>query len=253
MNLSNLSDILIGLVFFLIFFLLVLGFTLMGKKRPARSLQEIPAYIHLRRLAGLSVEAGTRLHVSLGRGGIIGLKGGVAMVGLAVLDRVARAAMISDRPPLATSGESTLSILSQDGFRNAYRAANSEAQFNPDSGRLTGLTPLSYAAGVMTLPKDEQISTHILIGNFGSEAALIAEAAERNGSQVVAGSDQPAAQAVLYATATDPLIGEEVYAGGAYLSNSTAHIASLRAQDILRWLIILAIITGAALKLVGWL
>ncbi|MCU0484708.1 MAG: hypothetical protein MUC85_01230 [Anaerolineales bacterium] len=253
MNLSNLSSVWIGLIFFLVFFLLVLAFTLLGKKRPVRYLREIPAYIHLRRQAGLSVEAGTRLHVSLGRGGIIGLRSGVAMVGLAVLDRVARAAMISDRPPLATSGESMLSILAQDGIRNAYRSVKSEAQLNPDSGRLTGLTPLSYAAGVMTLPKDERISTHILVGNFGSEAALIADAAERNGDQVVAGSDQPAAQAVLFAAASDPLIGEEVYAGGAYLSGSTSHAASLRAQDVLRWLIILVIITGAVLKLVGWL
>lgn len=253
MNLSNLSGVLIGLVFFLVFFLLVLVYTITGKKRPGRYLREIPAYFRLRRLAGLSVEAGTRLHVSLGRGGIIGLKGGVALVGLAVLERVARAAMISDRPPVATSGESTLAILSQDGLRNAYRAVNSEAQFNPDAGRLTGLTPLSFAAGVMTIPQDEQVSTHILMGNFGSEVALITEAAERNGGQVIAGSDQPAAQAVLFATASDPLIGEEVYAGGAYLGGAPAHAASLLAQDVLRWLIILVILSGAVLKLVGWL
>lgn len=253
MNLSNLSGVLIGLVFVLVFFILILVYAITGRKHPTRYLTEIPAYLRLRRLAGLSVEAGTRLHVSLGHGGLVGLKGGVALVGLAVLERVARATMISDRPPVATSGESTLAILSQDGLRNAYRAVNSEAQFIPDSGRLTGLTPLSYAAGAMTIAQDEQVSTHVLIGNFGSEVALITEAAERNGGQVIAGSDQPAAQAVLFATASDPLFGEEVYAGGAYLGASPAHAASLRAQDALRWVIILAILIGAVLKLVGWL
>lgn len=253
MNLGNLSVVLIGLLFFLVFFILILVYTITGKKRPGHYLREIPAFFRLRRLAGLSVEAGTRLHVSLGRGGLIGLKGGVAMVGLTVLERLARAAMISDRPPVATAGESTLAILSQDGLRNAYRAVNSEARFNLDAGRLTGLTPLSFAAGAMTIPPDEHVSTHVLIGDFGSEVALITEAAERNGGQVIGGSDQPAAQAVLFATASDPLIGEEVYAGGAYLGGSPAHAASLRAQDVLRWLLILVILIGAVLKLVGWL
>lgn len=53
-----------------------------------------------------------------------------------------------------------------------------------------------------------------MIGNFGSEAALINEAAERSGSLTLAGTDTIPGQAVLYATAQEPLIGEEVFAGG---------------------------------------
>lgn len=134
---------------------------------------------------------------------------------------------------------------------NAYKAVNSETQYDPKAGRLTGLSPLSYAAGVMTTLPDEQVSTNIFIGDFGSEVALMTEAAERSGGEVIAGSDQPAAQAVLYATATEPLIGEEMYAGGVYLGGAPAHAASLRAQDALRWIIILTILVGSLLKLVG--
>jgi hypothetical protein len=252
-NLNNVVSSLLGLVFILVFFGLVMIFAITGRKRPVRNFREIRAYSRLRRLAGLTVEAGSRLHVSLGRGGLIGDKAGVALAGLTVLERVARAASVSDRPPVATSGEGMLSILSQDGLQNAYRAVNAENRFNPEAGRLTGLTPLSFAAGVMTTLKDEQVSTNVFIGNFGSEVALMTEAAERAGGQVIAGSDQPAAQAVLFATATEPLLGEEVYAGGAYLGGPPAHAASLRAQDALRWVIILAILVGSLLKLVGLL
>jgi hypothetical protein len=44
------------------------------------------------------------------------------------------------------------------------------------------------------------------------------------------------------------LIGEELYAVGAYLKTGPIHIASLRAQDLLRWVIILAILLGSILK-----
>jgi hypothetical protein len=47
------------------------------------------------------------------------------------------------------------------------------------------------------------------------------------------------------------LIGEELYAGEAYVHPTPVLVASLRAQDILRWVIALAILAGAALKIAG--
>jgi hypothetical protein len=55
----------------------------------------------------------------------------------------------------------------------------------------------------------------------------------------------------LYATAQEPLIGEELYAAGAYLQAGPLHISSLRAQDILRWVLAAIILGGAILKFLG--
>jgi hypothetical protein len=67
----------------------------------------------------------------------------------------------------------------------------------------------------------------------------------------VAGTDSIHGQAVLYAAADEPLLGEELYAAGAYLGAGPAHTASLRMQDILRWVVVVAIVLGAILSLVG--
>ena len=67
----------------------------------------------------------------------------------------------------------------------------------------------------------------------------------------MAASDTLAAQAVLYASAQEPLIGEELYAAGAYMDAGPLHTASLTVQDILRWLMIVVILGGAAFKLLG--
>ena len=165
--------------------------------------------------------------------------------------RHARFSLRSDRPPVATSGEAVEAVLSQDTLRAAYQHIGAENQYEHTSGQVTGLTPFSYAAGTIPIISDQQVSTNILSGSFGGEVALIVEAAERNDSMVLAGSDSLPAQAVLYAAADEPLIGEELYAGGAYLQAGPMHSASLRAQDVLRWVLVIVILAGAFLKLVG--
>ena len=126
-----------------------------------------------------------------------------------------------------------------------------EQPFDINNGRLTGLTPFSYAAGVMRDIRDEGISTNVLIGNFGLEVGLLTEAADRQGAVVIAASDNLPAQAVLYAATADPIIGEELFAAGAYVQAGPLHASGLVVQDILRWLIIIALLIGAVLKVVG--
>jgi hypothetical protein len=216
-----------------------------------RRLRDIPAFHRFRRAVGLSVESGQRLHISLGRGGITDLPGGATFEGLTILDCCTRAASVSDRPPVATSGESLTAVLSQDTLHSGYASLGAERRYAPTNGRLSGLTPLSYAAGVMPDIHDEQVSASIFAGHFGSEIGLLIEAGERTHGLTVAGSDSLSAQAVLYAAAQEPLVGEELYAGGAYLGAGPAHFASLRMQDVLRWVVVGLIILGAILKLVG--
>jgi hypothetical protein len=241
----------LGLGFVLIFFMLMLFFTATARKGGKYSLREIPAFAKLRRGIGLAVEAGQRLHISLGHGGVSGLQGASALLGLSMLQRIARAASVSDRPPVATSGEATQAVLSQDTLRSVYHAIGADNQYEAKLGQLTGLTPFSFAAGVLPIVFDWQVSVNILTGHFGSEVALITDAAERTGGLTLAGSDSIPAQAVLYVAAQEPLIGEELYAGGAYIQAGPMHLASVRVQDVLRWVLAAIILAGAALKLVG--
>ena len=234
-----------------LFFIILVIYALLIRKRPDRPLREIPAFARLGRSVGLAVEAGKRLHISLGYGGVNDVPGASGLVGLTMLQRIARAASISDKPPIATSGEGTLGILSQDTLHSAYQAIRSESLFDPMYGQISGLTPFSYAAGTLPVIFDQQVSTTVLAGHFGSEVALIVDANERVGSYTLAGSDNLEAQAVLYASAQDPLIGEELYAGGAYLNAGLMHQASIRTQDVMRWVVILGILLGSMLKLFG--
>ncbi len=67
----------------------------------------------------------------------------------------------------------------------------------------------------------------------------------------LAGSDNLAAQAAFLAAAEDTLLGEDLFAAGAYLGKSSAHVASLRAQDVLRVILIVVILLGVTAKTLG--
>ena len=107
--------------------ILLLAFTFLRRKTPA-ILRRIEAYERLNRAVGLAVENGTRLHISLGRGNLFTARGGSALAGLALLRRIAERTSVSDQPPIATSGDATLAILSQDTMLSGYRAAGAEEQ-----------------------------------------------------------------------------------------------------------------------------
>lgn len=244
------TDLLLGLVGFGVIFLsaVLMGVFAALRRRSPPTFREIPAFSRLRQAIGRVVEDGTRLHVSLGRGALVTPQSASAMAGLTLLRRLAELTSAGDQPPIATSGDAALAILSQDTLKAASQSS-AQGVYDPAAGRLTGLTPFSYAAGALPAIRDEHISANVLMGNFGVEAALLAEAAERANTFTLAASDNLAAQAVLYASVQEPLIGEELFAAGAYMDAGPLHAASLRVQDILRWLIIVVILVGVLVQL----
>jgi hypothetical protein len=239
----------LGFIVVLIFFGLMIAVAFLSRQQEAPRLRDIPAFERLNRAIGLAVEAGTRLHVSLGRGQILSQESAIGYVGLSILNRIGRSTSISDRPPVATSGEGTLGILSQDSQREAAQYLGVES--DPMQGRITGLTPFSYAAGTLSFIHEEEIGANLLVGSFGNEVALITDAAERKEGMTLGGTDNLTGQAVLFATAQEPLIGEESYAGGAYMGAGRMHTTSLYVQDILRWIMIGLILIGVILKILG--
>ncbi len=228
---------------------IIIAAVLVGRKPP--TFRDIPAFRQIRRAVSMVVEDGSRLHVSLGRGSLLTPFGASALAGLSMIRQLGETTSLSDRPSIVTSGDGVLNLAAQDTLRSAHDALRISQPFDTNRGQLTGLTPFSYAAGALPIMRDNQISTNVLIGNYGIEVALLTEASEREGAAIAAASDNLPAQAVLYASTPSALIGEELFAAGAYNQAGNFHIASLVIQDILRWLVIATLGIGAILKALG--
>lgn len=225
----------------------------LSRVRQARlpRLRAIPAVARLYRFFGLSVEDGTRLLVGLGGQSLLARNAGAALAGLSLLRELSLKASVSDRPPMAVAGESALAFLAQDTLEAGCRAVGAGEFFQPVMGRLAGMTPFSSAAAAIPMLGDEQVSLAALAGNFGVEAGLLSEAADRSRVLLIGGTSDPAGQSVLYATAPEALIGEELFAAPVYLAGTPGMAASLTLQDILRWLVILGLLLGSSLKILG--
>jgi len=235
----------------LIFSALLLGAISIWKRNAPARMREIPAFTRLYRMLGLSVEDGTRLHVSLGSSGLLDSRGGSALAGLAMLRIISERSSVRDMPVVASAGDPALGLLTQDTIQAGYEAAGASEAYIPTTGRVTGFSPFGYAAGAMHITPNENVSANILVGHFGSEAALLTEASDRENVVMIGASDSLAGQAILFANTQDVLIGEELFAAGAYLNAGASHAASLTVQDILRWLIILGLLAGSFAKFAG--
>ncbi len=241
---------LLGLLVLLVFIILLFVFLAIGERRRAL-FRPIEGYEALERAIERAVEAGERVHLSLGTGSLIGTDSAPALAGLAILEYIGHMTTLSDKPMVVSTGDGAMAILAQDSLRNIYRSAGALDRFGPNRARMLGPTPFSYVANLPILLANEDVSAHILAGSFGAEGALAADFGERQGSFTLAGTDDAQSQALLYATASYPLIGEEIFAAGAYLQQDPSHRASLQVQDAVRFILIGGILLGALLRILG--
>lgn len=226
-------------------------FTVINKDRKSDNIRPIPGYQKILKEINVAVEDGSQLHISLGRGGISGPDAAAGLAGLSLLKQVIERSSMCDHPPVVSTGNAVLSILAQDTIQGTSQAISVSDQLKNPSGELVGVTPFSYAAGTLTTIRDNNVSSNVYTGWFGNEVTWLTTAGERQSSPTIAGTAQLPAQSIMYASASDPLIGEELYAGGAYLGAGLVHLASISAQDVIRWIIIIIILVSVLLNLAG--
>lgn len=228
--------------------LFTLAFTLIARSRSQVSpLRTLPAYQSLPHALDTTVETGKALHISLGASAVRDNSTLSALAGAEVMYNVAERAAISDSPTLVTLSDPITLGLAQDTLRRAYKARNQLDKYRPVNAQWypQGPSSLAFAAGAGIALLDESVATNVFVGRFGPELVLLAENALRTDQTVVAQSDQIEGQAVAYTISPTPLIGEELYVGGAYLSNLPIARGGVVALDILRLLVVLLILLGA--------
>lgn len=233
---------------------LLLLLTLRRQQRtPLPARRALSPFEALRRQVGRAVESGSRLHVTLGRGPLFGLAGPTSAAALGVLDYLARESGESGVPPVVSVGEATLFPAAQGTVRRGYEAAGRGEAFRPRDVRFVAQDayPMTYAAGVTAILERDEVGSNVAVGRFGSEIGVIAEAGSRSRMAQIMGSDDPTAVAVAVAYGDDVLWGEELFAARAYLEESPLQLASLRTQDILRWLLAAVILVTALLRIAG--
>lgn len=214
-------------------------------------LRRLSAYEALPGQVGDAVESGGRVHVSLAANSIVDRETVTSMAGLEVLENVAERSAISERSALGTTADATTLPLVGDAIYVPAERQGLEDNVERTAARLVAFDPLTLAAGATSLVVDENAAANVLVGSFEREAVLITEAGQRQGISQTVASDRLEGQAVGLVAADHPLIGEELFAAGAYLNQRPTRLGGIAAEDILRWIIVLSILTGVVLRTIG--
>ncbi len=247
------NQLLLALVFLVVFAGLLTFFTVRVRTGSRPTLRRIRAFDAMEGLVGRAVESGRTLHVSLGVGSVANQTTADSLAGLAVLDFLSEQAAETGISPLVSMADPTVMLLAQNGVRTAYaQAPAEEVEEATQQVRLIAPQPAAYAAGVMNILDSDEVDGTVLVGKFGDEYLLMGETAARHRMAHIGGASDPNTLPFIYASAQETLLGEEIYAAGAYLKDIPVHIGSLIAQDTMRWVVALVILGGVLIATTQW-
>ncbi len=217
------------------------------RRKDAFPLRALPAYAAIPQFVGEAIEAGRSMHVSFGGAGLGGGNTALTLASAELFYQVAQR-NVAGATILTVSDPSALPL----GYGTLRRAVASRRTVlsrtelsNSVRWYPAGTRSLAFAAALTGVIGDDHVSGNVLVGDFGSELALVLEAAVRHRQTTIAGSIDLSGQAVAYAMADRSLIGEEMFVAGAYMGESAIQRASVVALDVLRWLVILGILISA--------
>ena len=214
-----------------------------GALRPLPGMEELPALI------GRAAETGQPLHVSVGVAGVGGGTTAETWAGLTLLEQMADEAAACDTPLIVTVADATVLPIAQSILWRAYVRSGNPEGYDPTQVRLIAPDPMAYAAGVTGLLEREPLAANVMVGSFGDEYLLMGETGVRRGLRQIVGTANPRTLPLVYASADETLIGEQMFAVGAYTARLPIQIGSLFTEDWAKWALIGAILVVAVLKI----
>ncbi|MEE8391858.1 MAG: DUF6754 domain-containing protein [Anaerolineae bacterium] len=235
------------LLLFTSFLVLLVMLILRGKKGPSPSVRSLPAFRDLQTEVEYAAESGSAIHIALGSGGLYGEDTITSLAGLQVVESLVDTAVSYNTPPVITVGDPTLLPLVQDVLRRAYERNGIAKMYDPNQVRFIAPSPVAYAAGAAYVVATENVTSNVMVGAFGSEVSLIADAGARRDLPQLAAAAAPAAIGALYPAIDRLAVGEELYAAGAQMTEKRPYLISLVTQDILRLVLVLAILGSAVI------
>jgi hypothetical protein len=126
--------------------------------------------------------------------------------------------------------------------REAYLRAGRPDLYYDDMVHYLTDDQFAYAAGVNGIMVREKPAACFYLGKFYAESLILAETGNSIGAIQIAGTGSPS-QIPFFVTACDyTLIGEEFFTASAYLSKKPELLGSIKGQDIVKGLVMAAMI-----------
>lgn len=234
-----------------IWFVVLAAILILGSINLSKSGKYVPK---IRRIAGLdaieeavgrATEMGRPVHFSPGIAAIDGETAPQTFAGLEILGYVTSLCAKYSADLICTIRIANVYPLAEEVVRQAYLAADKADLFKDDTVRFLSSDQFAYAAGAQGIMHREKTAANIMMGGFWAESLFMAEAAAQVGAIQVAGTANMHQIPFFVAACDYTLIGEELYAGGAYLSQDRVKVGSIAGQDYVKFIVMACVLIGA--------
>jgi hypothetical protein len=216
--------------------------------------------ITLRRMAGLdaieeaigrATEMGKPVHYSVGIADIQGETAPQTYAGLECLAYVTGLCAKYNAELIVTIRIPNVFPLAQEVVRQGYMGAGKADLMKEDTVRFLSSDQFAYAAGAQGIMHREKVAANIMLGGFWAESLFMAEAGAQIGAIQIAGTANMHQIPFFVAACDYALIGEELFAGGAYLSQDKVKLGSIAAQDYIKIATFVFVLVGALMRTAG--
>ena len=218
--------------------------------------------IYLRPIAGLkAIEEAVGRATEMGKSvlfvpGISDLDQVETVAGLNLLGHVAGMTAKYETALNVPVSKSIVMEAGREACKESYLKAGRPDLYYDDMVHYLTDDQFAYAAGVNGIMLREKPAACFYLGKFYAESLLLAETGNSIGAIQIAGTGSPA-QIPFFVTACDyTLIGEEFFTASAYLSNKPDFLGSIKGQDIVKLLVMVAMILTILLNgffQAGWI
>ena len=237
----NKANVLIGLV---IFGALILYFIYHARRGKKLFVRKIPAIDSVEEALGRATELGKSVLYVSG----IGYEGDVQTIAaMNILGNVAEQVAHYDTDIIVPCINPIVMTIEQELVKQAYTRAGRPEDYQESSIFFITTQQFAYASAVCGIMAREKPAANFFMGSFAAESLLLAETGSSTGAIQIAGTASPS-QIPFFIVACDyTLIGEELFAAGAYMSRDPLLLGSLKGQDIAKFVIIILMIIGICL------
>jgi hypothetical protein len=216
------------------------------------NIRRIPGLDAIEEVIGRSVEMGRPVFDIVGMGNFTNIYATQTIAGLSILDYVATTCARLGAKLYAPQASVDVLPVATELVRNSYMAEGKLDELDVDEQLpyLSG-TQFAWASGIIGMAARMRPAGNIMIGPFWAESMMFAETFDRVGSMQVGGTARMYQIPFFAALCDYVLIGEEMFAAGAYVSDDPQQLGSIAAQDWYKIAALIVIVVGAVLATAG--
>ncbi len=206
--------------------------------------------LFLRRIAGLeAIDEAVGRATEMGRpvlfvAGTQDMDDVQTLAGLTILGRVSRTIAQYDSQINMPCRSSLVMTAGREMIKEAYAMAGRPDAYSDDMVHYTTDEQFGFVAAVNGIMVREKPATCFYLGAFFAESLILAETGNSIDAIQIAGTAMPAQLPFFVAACDYTLIGEELFAASAYLSNEPKQLGSLKGQDLGKVVAMAAIVIG---------